>query len=387
MLSKTWLYVLLLVSIFAIHSTAKSKYALNPLSAKDIGSFVKEPSGASFSELTGSLWVICDKPSCHFIYEMDTEGVPIREWKFKKDTHDDIEAVAVDDEKQLIYIAEEGYMRVTSFLLPQLRNSTSFKKDGSDYELIEINQIPVDIDAIRSLYYTEDPTDRPGLEGMTINTKNNTIIVANEKEPPLIVHINATTGEIFYVTHLSYSVDLSGLNYDPVLDLLWVLSDKDQRVFLTDLFGETVLDYWDLPMENAEGIAIDNNQDPALMYIVTDPSSPHGKQYIPALFIFTKPVLGTGLNFGKNIPPAVECDGCSSLYAELEDISTFISSFEEEEPAVFTAVAILVSLLLLLVFITCVVFVVATILVNRNIRMRNEAEASLLETQNSIDAI
>ena len=92
------------------------------------------------------------------------------------------------------------------------------------------------------------------------------------------------------------------------------------RVYLTDLSGTEVLDSWDLPVQNPEGIAINNNSDPKYLYIATDPSAPSGPQYLPLLVAFEKPVEGTGYaNFDPdNLPDYVTnpppCDGCDDAF-------------------------------------------------------------------------
>merc|ERR1712130_72399 len=87
----------------------------------------------------------------------------------------------------------------------------------------------------------------------------------------------------------------------------------------------------DLPMEDAEGIAVDNLVDPPMIYLFTDPSSPHGKQYIAAMFSFKKPKEGSGLMYdasSQEYSSPVYCDGCNTVWEYLEEISTFISSGE-----------------------------------------------------------
>jgi len=131
----------------------------------------------------------------------------------------------------------------------------------------------------------------------------------------------STDGEILDTTPTSFSGDLSGVAYDSELDLLWVLSDVSERVFLTDISGRNIFDYWDLPVENPEGIVINNDVTPPTMYIVTDPSSPGGKQYVPAMFAFTKPVEGTGLSYYNKhdpSPPKVECNGCDDVWKAVD---------------------------------------------------------------------
>eukprot|EP00339_Tiarina_fusa_P015038 CAMPEP_0117005734 /NCGR_PEP_ID=MMETSP0472-20121206/6228_1 /TAXON_ID=693140 ORGANISM="Tiarina fusus, Strain LIS" /NCGR_SAMPLE_ID=MMETSP0472 /ASSEMBLY_ACC=CAM_ASM_000603 /LENGTH=228 /DNA_ID=CAMNT_0004707027 /DNA_START=346 /DNA_END=1032 /DNA_ORIENTATION=+ len=171
---------------------------------------------------------------------------------------------------------------------------------------------------------TGDATStRSGLEGMTVNEKNGEIYVANEKGPAMIVRLT-NNGEQIESNEIDYARDISGLAYDTELDLLWVLSDQNEKVFLTDLSGTVVLDSWDLPVQNPEGIAINNNSNPKYLYIATDPSAPSGPQYFPLIVGFEKPKEGTGYSTfdGENFPDYVTnpppCDGCE-VFEESDD--------------------------------------------------------------------
>lgn len=94
------------------------------------------------------------------------------------------------------------------------------------------------------------------------------------------------------------------------------------RVFLTDLTGTIIYDYWDLPVENPEGIAINNDVDPPMLYIATDPSAPSGPQYVPLVLGFYKPKNGTGYVYWdqKHLPDYVTnpppCHGCHKVFEE-----------------------------------------------------------------------
>lgn len=161
---------------------------------------------------------------------------------------------------------------------------------------------------------------------------------------------------------------------------------------MTDLEGKTVIDYWDLPMENPEGIAINNDLDPPVMYIVTDPSSPHGKQYISAFFAFEKPVAGTGLRYyDKHAPPPppVECEGCDEVWEMVDEISeAFISSIPtgvSVQKAVLSSVLPFVGLAIILF----VLFIfVATIIIRRRMRSsnRNDKDKEDFDEENLISS-
>ena len=346
-LMKGLVLMIVLVLVLVLAKKPRQKVVtLQPLLAREIEDSVAEPSGATFCASTSSLFLICDRTSvCGGVFEMDMEGSLLRNWLFPR-KHKDVEAVACDDFNKRLYIAEEGHMRVTSFVLPRLDDPTSFgrllNEESGEEELflIEQAQFPIDIEvrrlstsekvtdrylkAFREPYLKphDDPDDIPGLEGLTWDPIGQGFLIANEKEPPLIMFVPFHEGTVERAVITEYSKDLSGLAFDEELGLLWVLSDKSEQVFLTDTTGKDVLDYWDLPMENPEGIAIDNTANPPLMYIVTDPSSPHGKQYVSAVFKFIKPVQGTGNSyFNASQPPLLDsqsCDGCEQVWEDAE---------------------------------------------------------------------
>ena len=151
-------YIVIVVTLVVLFTCPchckKKKNPLQPFYAREISGDVKEPSGASYCSSTGSLWLICDKPSCHYIYELDLNGELLNNWAFDKEGHDDLEAVACDDANQVIYIAEEGYMRITSFVLPRLNQTDSYitSKKGK-LKLIELDHFLVDLD-VRGRYTT-----------------------------------------------------------------------------------------------------------------------------------------------------------------------------------------------------------------------------------------
>ena len=143
-------------------------------------------------------------------------------------------------------------------------------------------------------------------------------------------------------------------------------------------------------MENPEGIAINNDLDPPVMYIVTDPSSPHGKQYISAFFAFTKPEEGTGLTYYNKDAPSpslVPCDGCDEVFGLAEALSSaFISSYEVEEEGVNVTTAVLSSILPFVALCMIVIIAVTVLIVFRKKKAnRSISSAALLdESENDV---
>jgi len=109
---------------------------------------------------------------------------------------------------------------------------------------------------------------------------------------------------------------------------------RARRVMLCDPTGRTVIDYWDLPMRNAEGIAINNQHDPPLMFISTDSAS-GSRKYAGLFFKFAKPVAGTG-NMGQcNVFKPESCDGCDEVCTELQSRGHHCQFFEDWSVHVF----------------------------------------------------
>ena len=133
--------------LFTLGATLEcSKVVLPALSATELSEKVAEPSGATFCATTGSLFVICDTSSkCPGIYELDMQGNLLHVWNYPN-KRKDVEAVACDDENQLLYVAEEGDMRITSYQLPHFGDRTTYELKHSTPTLIELGSFGVDLE-------------------------------------------------------------------------------------------------------------------------------------------------------------------------------------------------------------------------------------------------
>jgi hypothetical protein len=225
---------------------------------------------------------------------------------------------------------------------------------------------------------------------MTYDPISDSLLVANEKEPSMIATISLATHRVEDVVITTFSQDLSGLAVDEVLKQIWVLSDKDERLYLVSPKNYAVLDFWDLPMENPEGIAVDNSQDPPMLFIVTDPSSPHGKQYVGAFFQFIKPVQGTGLTFfpnGQNhTAPAPECEGCDEVWKAVAAIpEAYIKVPKHESHGTRNALIGSLSALLSLCLCSTILGISCFVLIRRNKHKRLQEKQEVLLSEHDVE--
>ena len=134
-----------------------------------------------------------------------------------------------------------------------------------------------------------DPPDNKGLEGITVNTRNNHVVVVKERKPGLLIELDSTLTTILSTRVLQASqgfmhpelkaekLDFSGLSYDSSSDTLWIVSDKGRCLFQYDWAGDTVLQRLDLTISTGdkpqrirkpEGVAFDPGR--KRMYVVSD---------------------------------------------------------------------------------------------------------------------
>jgi len=210
-----------------------------------------------------------------------------------------IEGVACDDKNGYLYIVEENPAVIHQYLLGDYRTASNGNK-----ELIESFKFPVD-------------SEFSGIEGLTVDN-NGDIFAVKELKPPALLKYHSN-GDLFFIkTVPGIAYDFSGIAYDEELDLIWVISDSRKSIFLYDLDLNTIIDFWDLPLRNVEGIAICNDVSPSLLYIATDPKA-SGENYLPLLVGFVKPTPGTGYsNYDPQNPPSYvtnppECRGCDDI--------------------------------------------------------------------------
>ena len=124
-----------------------------------------------------------------------------------------------------------------------------------------------------------DPPDNNELEGITVNTSNDHVVVDKECQPGLLIELDSSLTKILSTRMLQANLglihpklkadklDFSGLIYDSSSDSLWIVSDKGECLFHQyDWTREAVLQHLDLTINTGDkprwtrkpkGVAID----------------------------------------------------------------------------------------------------------------------------------
>lgn len=182
---------------------------------------VKEPSDlATDGEF---LYTVSDKTNR--IYKISIEGKIIQEYNFEGD---DLEGITFDKRDDSFWICEER------------------KK-----EIVHVDKTG----KILSKHKVDIPSknEKSGLEGICINTFNNNIWVVNEKKPSLLIELN-TKLEIIQTTKLNFADDFSGLYFDSITKILWMVSDESKCLIGYNPENQSFKKY-DIDVQKAEGVA------------------------------------------------------------------------------------------------------------------------------------
>ena len=220
--------------------TTPSTESLQLITSHSMG--IMEPSGLAYSPKTRQLYMVSDSRAAIFV--IDTTGVVLS--TLPVDGHD-LEGIALTQNADTFYVAEETLSQITSFL-----------PDGT-----KIASFPISVRTNSS----------HGPEGLTIDSMGH-LLVINEKLPTMMLEYAGTT-EVRRTT-LSYTTDISDICYDSATDAFWIVSDESQSVIKISRSG-TLLGQWSSPVNQGEGIAFIGNR----MYIVSDADA--------KLYVFVKP--------------------------------------------------------------------------------------------------
>ncbi|AII49540.1 membrane protein [Synechococcus sp. KORDI-52] len=240
---------------------------------RDPGLGLNEPSGLTLNGDGSALYTVSDDTKA--IFRLDLKGrVSVSDSFFIG--LDDLEGIAIrGNDSELLVVQEESNSVVVVDLISRREHSRRPLSAMTNYDTIA--------------HYFRDPPDNNGLEGITVNTRNDHVVVVKERQPGLLVELDSTLTTILSTRVLQASqgfihpdlkaekLDFSGLSYDSSSDTLWIVSDKGRCLFQYDWAGDTVLQRLDLTISTGdkpqlirkpEGVAFDPGR--KRMYVVSD---------------------------------------------------------------------------------------------------------------------
>ncbi len=219
-------------------------------------------SGITYNYDTDRLWVVINQPTQ--LIELDSNLQPNR--VIALDNFRDTEAVAYAGNGRFV-IADE---RIQAIVIATVDEHTrSLNKD-----------------TLPQLTLNTQGEDNKGLEGLAINTANQSIYAVRERDPMELFDIQGLLEQSnnIRVNHLfgdsrvyRYLDDLSGLHYDTHTQNLLVLSDESKLLSVINSEGALVT-HMDLEagfgglsadIPQAEGVTLDGDKN---LYIVSEPN-------------------------------------------------------------------------------------------------------------------
>lgn len=197
---------------------------------------VAEPSGLVYHDK--HLYVVSDKDP--YLYQLQTNGLLVTTYPINSKG---VEGLTYIESEEKFVLVNENKRSVFKFSIEKGR-SKSYKIKGKQH------------------------SKNDGLEGICYNSKKESLFVLNEARPKQLLKISAK-GKIKKKYDLSFSKDVSGIVYDPVLDVYWIVSDESKALYKVNTKGE-LLQEIPILVEKAEGVALDDQRN---LYIVSDLTS------------------------------------------------------------------------------------------------------------------
>lgn len=195
---------------------------------------VPEPSGLDMTFDKLGFWTVSDETSK--VYRLDIDGNVMRSFKIKGS---DPEGIAVVDSNIIAVVLERDREVV---LLDTLGKELLRKKLDLRGDL------------------------NSGLEGISYDRINEKYYLVNEKSPGLLIELDKNLNELKR-TVLNLAKDYSGIFYESIDDVLWILSDESKKILITDKVGN-IIDEYKTTIVQAEGITYD--RDSGKLFVVSD---------------------------------------------------------------------------------------------------------------------
>jgi len=226
---------------------------------------VEEPSGIVYHTGRKTLFVVGDQGK---LYEMKTDGTPVKQRDLANGGWRDLEGVTVDPATGRVYVAVEGEERILEvdpdtlkilreFQVPrEFRGKTVLKGGGQGIEALTF---------VPDAKHPEGGTFLVTNQGFADSAAEDASALLRI-ELPLKSKPKGDAGAKILTYRRMEATDLSGLFYDAKRKRLYVISDGMNRVMQIDLKG-TVLKSDAIPGQNQEGFTLD---DDGFAYVAQD---------------------------------------------------------------------------------------------------------------------
>ena len=239
----------------------------------DGGLGLSEPSGLTLNADGTALYSVSDDTRA--IFRMDLNGRVSTSESFSVSAIG-LEGIALSSDGRRLLVVQEETNAVISIDLASRR---------------ELKQSPLAAMANYADIAKHFPArpDNKGLEGITVNSRDQHVFVVKEGRPGLLIELDPDCSTILSSRLLTAAngfshprigprkLDFSGLSYDSRSDTIWVASDKGQCLFHYDWKRDQVLQRLDLEFNDdgksrrvrkAEGVAVDPER--GRVYVVSD---------------------------------------------------------------------------------------------------------------------
>ena len=239
----------------------------------DPGLGLNEPSGLTLNADATALYTVSDDTKA--IFCLDLNGRVLISESFFVDATD-LEGLALSgDGRRLLAVQEETNAVISVDLAARRELQRSSLAAMANYACI-------------AMHFPDRP-DNKGLEGITVNSRNQHVFVVKERDPGLLIELDPACTAILSSRLLTEAngfshpklgpgrLDFSGLSHDSRRDTLWIASDQGQCLFHYDWTGDQVLQRLDLMLNDggkskrvrkAEGVAVDSER--GRVYVVSD---------------------------------------------------------------------------------------------------------------------
>ena len=225
---------------------------------------LREPSGLAIDP-EGTLWTVCDQS--RKLFQLDTNGQIL---STREVDNKGLEGITFDSRGHILVVDEDAGKI--------LKYDPATGKEIADRRLKDMQGF-----AAVSLCFEE--ADNNGLEGITHDSVHSEILLLKEAEPGLLIAVSDDLQRIVTVDHLDESrgfvdegldaeaIDYSGICYDRVRDLCWIVSDQAGQVFIYDRNNGRVTQRFPFEaagksIRKAEGVTLDRES--KYLYIVCD---------------------------------------------------------------------------------------------------------------------